>query len=159
MFPTFMSSSGAIAILALLAKATLLLVAALGAAAVLRRAAAGARHLVWLAVLASVLVLPLLARWAPLRIEGLPPATENSQVRAGIDAASTRAPTTLQGQAGSQQPQLPQGQQRVQGDNQGSQNARQATSSERSDWSNISWWTLALGAWLTVAAGLLAWLG
>ena len=156
MSPTFMSTSSAIVIVAVLAKATLLLVAALAAAAVLRRAAAGARHLVWLAVLASVLVLPIIARWAPFRLEVLPP--DNAGVLAGSDAVSTPAPNALQVQATWQQPQSRPGPQQSQVSRAVAE-PRQATSSQHSAWSDISWWTLALGAWLTVAAGLLAWLG
>jgi len=158
MSPTFISTSSAIVIVAVLAKATLLLVAALAAAAVLRRAAAGARHLVWLAVLASVLVLPIIARWAPFRLEVLPPETDNARVLAGIDAVSSPAPNALQVQATSQQPQSRPGAQQSQV-GRAVEEPRQATSSEHRAWSDISWWTLALGAWLTVAAGLLAWLG
>jgi beta-lactamase regulating signal transducer with metallopeptidase domain/HEAT repeat protein len=51
-------------------KATLLLVAGMLAAIALRSAAA--RHLVWLATLLSVLVLPVLLRLAPVRLEVLP---------------------------------------------------------------------------------------
>lgn len=55
-----------------LVKATALLVAGLLAAAALRRAAAGARYLVWLATLAGVLVLPGLVRVAPVQLEIVP---------------------------------------------------------------------------------------
>ena len=156
MSPTFMSSASAIAIVAVLAKATLLLVAALAVAGVLRRAAAGARHLVWLAVLASVLVLPIIARWAPLRLEVLPPATDNSSSSAGIVVPSTVVPGALPVQAQSQPAQFQTGQQQTQRNS--TPQSRQAGPSERSVWSSLSWWTLALGAWLTVAAALLAWL-
>ena len=64
------------ALLLLLAKATIVLVAALGIARALRRAAAGARHLVWLATLAALLLVPALAMWAPLPITVLPPLPE-----------------------------------------------------------------------------------
>lgn len=56
-----------------LAKGTLLLVVAVGVAAALRRSPAGARHLVWLTTLATVLLFPALARWEPMRLEVLPP--------------------------------------------------------------------------------------
>jgi beta-lactamase regulating signal transducer with metallopeptidase domain len=55
-----------------LVKATALLLAGLLAAAALRRAAAGARYLVWLATLAGVLLLPGLVRVAPLQLEIVP---------------------------------------------------------------------------------------
>jgi bla regulator protein BlaR1 len=59
---------------AVVVKATLLLGCALLAAWALRRAAAGVRHLVWVAVLASVLALPALGRWTPLAVPLLPPS-------------------------------------------------------------------------------------
>src|SRR3954467_4368520 len=61
-------------LLVFLAKATVLLLAALVATFTLQRATAGARHLVWLAALVGVLALPVLARIPMLRI-GLLPAS------------------------------------------------------------------------------------
>jgi beta-lactamase regulating signal transducer with metallopeptidase domain len=57
-----------------LAKVTLLLLAGGALAVALRRAPAGARHLVWLATLAGVLALPALLRLSPLSLEVLPAA-------------------------------------------------------------------------------------
>jgi beta-lactamase regulating signal transducer with metallopeptidase domain/HEAT repeat protein len=56
----------------LLAKATILLLAALGITFAMQRASAGARHLVWLVTLGTLLLVPALAAWAPLRMEILP---------------------------------------------------------------------------------------
>ena len=67
-------SSPAMALGMLLAKATLLLLVAFGAATLLQRAAAGARHLVWVAILGAVLFLPVLSAWSPLRLAILPSA-------------------------------------------------------------------------------------
>ena len=53
-------------------KATSILLTALLVTLAMRRAAAGARHLVWFVALASVLGLPALALWAPLPIHVLP---------------------------------------------------------------------------------------
>jgi beta-lactamase regulating signal transducer with metallopeptidase domain/HEAT repeat protein len=58
--------------LMLLAKATLILLTALGITVLMQRASAGARHLVWLVTLGTLLVVPAIARWAPLRLEVLP---------------------------------------------------------------------------------------
>jgi beta-lactamase regulating signal transducer with metallopeptidase domain/HEAT repeat protein len=55
-----------------LLKATALLMLALAVTAVLRRAAAGTRHLVWLGTLAGILLLPAVSAWAPLRIAIVP---------------------------------------------------------------------------------------
>jgi beta-lactamase regulating signal transducer with metallopeptidase domain len=154
MSPTFISSSGALVILSLLAKATLLLVSALGVAAVLRRAPAGARHLVWLAVLASVLVLPVIARWAPLRLEVLPAAVDQgNQVRTS-DASAVATAALGHSAAPVQQPQ---GQPTAQPE-QRSHETRQAAPSWFAQWRSVSWWQVALGAWIAVAAALLAWL-
>ena len=77
-----------------LAKATLLLVAALAAATWLRHGSAGARHLVWLAALVGVLALPLLSRIQSLRVPVLPSslATPPTRVEPAIAAA---APTAM----------------------------------------------------------------
>jgi beta-lactamase regulating signal transducer with metallopeptidase domain/HEAT repeat protein len=56
----------------LLAKATLILLAALGITVAMQRASAGARHLVWLVTLGTLLLVPAVAMWAPLRLEILP---------------------------------------------------------------------------------------
>jgi beta-lactamase regulating signal transducer with metallopeptidase domain len=70
-------------VILVLLKITLLLLAALAATVVLQRASAGARHLVWLIVLAALIVLPPLAAWAPLPLPVLPAATAMSNSPAG----------------------------------------------------------------------------
>src|SRR5688572_17351920 len=57
----------------LVVKATLLVAAGGAVAAVLRRAPAGTRHLVWLATLVAVLALPLSLQLTPVRVAILPP--------------------------------------------------------------------------------------
>jgi beta-lactamase regulating signal transducer with metallopeptidase domain/HEAT repeat protein len=65
--------------LLLLAKATLILVAALGITVAMQRGSAGARHLVWLATLAIVLLVPAVTAWVPpLRLKILPPVTQKA---------------------------------------------------------------------------------
>ena len=64
--------SAGLSILVILAKATLVLVAALGVTRALERSSAVARHLVWFVALASILLIPALASWGPLRLEILP---------------------------------------------------------------------------------------
>jgi beta-lactamase regulating signal transducer with metallopeptidase domain len=56
----------------LLAKATIILVVALGITRLMQRASAGARHLVWLATLGALLLIPAVTTWAPLRVAVLP---------------------------------------------------------------------------------------
>src|SRR4051812_37962981 len=59
----------------LLVKATIILVAALGITLAMRRASATARHLVWLVTLGTLLLVPMLTAWAPLRVAVLPAVT------------------------------------------------------------------------------------
>ena len=60
------------ALIVWLLKATLILVAALTATSLLRRASAGTRHLVWLGTLAGILLLPALSFVTPVRWGVLP---------------------------------------------------------------------------------------
>jgi beta-lactamase regulating signal transducer with metallopeptidase domain/HEAT repeat protein len=68
----FTLSSASLPMLLLLAKATVILIAALGATIVMQRASAGSRHLVWLVSLAALVLLPALVAWSPLRLAVLP---------------------------------------------------------------------------------------
>jgi beta-lactamase regulating signal transducer with metallopeptidase domain/HEAT repeat protein len=71
-------------------KATVILIAALGVTIVMRRAAAGSRHLVWLITLVSVLLIPALAVWAPLPLRILP--SDLVSVSAIASTAAPQAP-------------------------------------------------------------------
>lgn len=64
-----------LSVVMLLAKATIILIAALGITIAMQRASAGARHLVWLVTLGALLLVPALAAWSPLRLAILPPPT------------------------------------------------------------------------------------
>src|SRR4051812_40504550 len=59
-------------LLVLLGKATIILLAALGITLTMQRASAGARHLVWLVTLATLLLVPALTAWGPVRLRVLP---------------------------------------------------------------------------------------
>lgn len=61
------------AVLLFLAKATIILVGALLATLVMQRASAGSRHLVWLVTLGTLLLVPALTAWGPIRLAVLPP--------------------------------------------------------------------------------------
>src|SRR5437868_4466411 len=65
-------SAQALSLGLLVAKITLVLLIALGATATMRRASAGARHVVWLTALAMLALFPLLTRWTPIRLAVLP---------------------------------------------------------------------------------------
>lgn len=74
----------------LVAKTTLVLVAALTVTRVLQRASATARHVVWVVALAAMLAIPAVAAWAPLRIAALPPTVDATPL-ARVDAMVTAA--------------------------------------------------------------------
>jgi len=58
--------------LMLLVKATLILLVAIGITLSMQRASAGARHLVWLVALATLLLVPALTAWGPIPLRILP---------------------------------------------------------------------------------------
>ena len=62
----------ALPVLLFLGKATLLLLLAVIASAALKRASAGARHMIWVGALAAVVLLPALSRWMPWHVVVLP---------------------------------------------------------------------------------------
>lgn len=73
-------------LLMLTAKATIILVAALGMTFTMQRASAGARHLVWLVTLGTLLLVPALAAWSPLRLAILPATHAVASPNAGVAA-------------------------------------------------------------------------
>src|SRR5256885_14386123 len=75
---TFLYTLAQPALVAWLLKSTALLILALAATTLLRRASAGTRHLVWLATLAGVLLLPAVSLWTPgpLAIVPSPPVPD-----------------------------------------------------------------------------------
>jgi beta-lactamase regulating signal transducer with metallopeptidase domain/HEAT repeat protein len=76
-----------------LVKATALLVAALAATAVLRRASAGTRHLVWVGALAGILLLPALSFWTPVRLAILPTSLTHVVLPGEATGAEVHAPS------------------------------------------------------------------
>jgi beta-lactamase regulating signal transducer with metallopeptidase domain/HEAT repeat protein len=80
MFNTFSTLSGdtasaGLSVLMILAKATLVLMGALVVTRVMERGSAVSRHLVWFVSLGSLLLIPALASWSPLRLAILPAET------------------------------------------------------------------------------------
>jgi hypothetical protein len=73
--------------LLLLAKATLILIAALGITVAMQRASAGSRHLVWLITLGALLLVPALATFTPLRMEILPESTQRAVQQNATDGS------------------------------------------------------------------------
>ncbi len=142
--PLMAWSGSAVSLVVLVAKATLLLLAALGVTALLQRAPAGARHIVWVGIVTALLVLPGLSAWSPLRFailpasitaplapEVMPPA---EPVQTPIDRV--RIPTEALPPAGPTGP---------------------AAALPRATIA-FSPWQIALLVWGVIAAGLCAWL-
>jgi len=88
-FSTMSGLTGSgISMLMLLAKATLILLVALGITLSMQRASAGARHLVWLVTLAALLLVPALTAWAPIPIRVLPAKAKSEPTVAPAAGAS-----------------------------------------------------------------------
>src|SRR5256714_4255501 len=92
-FSSFAASESGIPVLMLLLKATLILLVALGITLSMQRASAGARHLVWLVTLATLLLVPALTAWGPIPLRILPAAATTAP-RVSVENAST-APKTV----------------------------------------------------------------
>jgi beta-lactamase regulating signal transducer with metallopeptidase domain/HEAT repeat protein len=71
----FAFTASSISMMMLLVKATFILLVALGVTLSMQRASAGARHLVWLVTLATLLLVPALTAWAPIPLRILPANT------------------------------------------------------------------------------------
>ena len=67
------TASMGLSVLMILAKATLILLAALGVTRIMERGSAVSRHLVWFVSLGALLLIPVLASWSPIRLAVLPP--------------------------------------------------------------------------------------
>jgi beta-lactamase regulating signal transducer with metallopeptidase domain/HEAT repeat protein len=83
-----MNMSDTMTLLVWLAKATALLLLAMGLTIGLRRAPAGARYTIWLATLGALLLVPAMSAWSPLPLPILPgdPVVANSVSDAGAPA-------------------------------------------------------------------------
>jgi beta-lactamase regulating signal transducer with metallopeptidase domain/HEAT repeat protein len=88
-------TGSSISMVVLLAKATLILLVALGITLSMQRASAGARHLVWLVTLAALLLVPALTAWAPIPIRVLP-----ANVKSESAVAPSPSPLILTNRAG-----------------------------------------------------------
>lgn len=128
-------------IIVLVAKATLLLITALGVTALLQRASAGARHLVWVGIVAALLILPALSAWSPLRVAILPPAISEPQTQERAEVVTPVTPAV-------DPRRIPNTVSPVLAETALATPAR----------TRVSSWRIALGVWAVVAAGLGAWL-
>src|SRR5688572_12885946 len=86
-------SSANLSMLVLLAKATLILIAALGITLAMQRASAGARHLVWLVTVSMLLLVPALSAWGPLQLAILPASPIASSEATGSIATPSSSAT------------------------------------------------------------------
>jgi beta-lactamase regulating signal transducer with metallopeptidase domain/HEAT repeat protein len=84
--------------LMLLAKATVILIAAITMTFIMKRGSAGARHLVWLVTLGGLLLIPALTAWAPLPVAVLPPVASAGKAApsSGPTNVDQRLPNTAQ---------------------------------------------------------------
>jgi beta-lactamase regulating signal transducer with metallopeptidase domain/HEAT repeat protein len=88
------SSPAGGAVIALL-KVTVVLLLALAMTLLMRRAAAGARHLVWLLALGAGLVVPAVALWSPLPVRVLPAVVRESVPTSAPATSEVRATAPL----------------------------------------------------------------
>ena len=75
-------------LLVLIVKVTIILLAALGITRTMQRASAGARHLVWLVTLGTLLLVPTLTAWGPISIHVLAPVGAAPVVERRLPAPS-----------------------------------------------------------------------
>ena len=99
MIPNSFADAAALAVshvslVVLLIKATIILVAALGITMAMQRASAGARHLVWLVTLGTLLVMPALTAWGPLPLRVLPATALPSAASLPSSALDVAPPAT-----------------------------------------------------------------
>ena len=89
------SAAAGQSVLMILAKATLVLLAAMAVTRIMERGSAVSRHLVWFVSLGALLMIPALASWSPLRLAILPPesgASANLGAPIGDGPSSAAAP-------------------------------------------------------------------
>jgi beta-lactamase regulating signal transducer with metallopeptidase domain len=83
------TTSSGLSVLLILAKATVVLLAALGVTRVMERGSAVSRHLVWFVSLGALLLIPLLASWSPIRLAILPSDAAAPSFDAPVTAGAT----------------------------------------------------------------------
>jgi len=129
----------------LLAKATLILVAALGITIAMQRGSAGARHLVWLSTLAIVLLVPAVTAWVPqLPVKILPPVAQKQSAQAAAPSAAQPVTQPAIEQSASTAPVV---------------TAPTSIATEESGFfSNLSGFQIALLVWAAIALALAGWL-
>ncbi len=89
------ATAAALAAALTLIKMTLVLLAALAVTLAMRRAPAGARHLVWLVALATMLLIPVVSAWGPVSLPVLPQVASKT-LGSPVATASLSTPTPAQ---------------------------------------------------------------
>lgn len=98
------SAAAGLSVLMILAKATLVLLAAMAVTRIMERGSAVSRHLVWFVSLGALLLIPALASWSPLRLAILPaesgvetgaPMSSGPSSRLAPAGIPTEAPTAV----------------------------------------------------------------
>jgi len=151
------TTSSGLSVLLILAKATVVLLAALGVTRAMERGSAVSRHLVWFVALGALLLIPLLASWSPIRLAILPsdaaPLSLGAPTSAGpATVGPSVAPTVAPVIAG---PGSPISSPRVET----AANTVRDIVSPQTPWFGIlSDPTLLLGIWATVAVLFAGWL-
>ena len=92
-----------ISMMLLLAKATIILLVALGITVVMQRASAGARHLVWLVTVAALLFVPALTAWAPLPVRVLPAVRSIAREYSPLSNTGRDKSVVIKSEAGDEQ--------------------------------------------------------
>ncbi|HEX5073321.1 MAG TPA: HEAT repeat domain-containing protein [Gemmatimonadaceae bacterium] len=153
------TTSSGLSVLMILAKATVVLLAALGVTRAMERGSAVSRHLVWFVSLGALLLIPLLASWSPIRLAILPSDTAAPALGAPTSAGPTTlgvrsaAPTAAPQVAG---PGSPISSPRVES---AATTVRDIVSPQTPWFGILSDPTLLFGIWATVALLFAGWLG
>jgi beta-lactamase regulating signal transducer with metallopeptidase domain len=150
-----------LATLLLIAKVSVVLLVALTAAALMQRASATSRHLVWMAALFAMLALPILAIWSPVQFAVLPSALagNSASVRAAVLTADDLGAVALQETSAAQRNQVADVAAPVSeaaGDRAAADAATHALSTTTV--TPLSVTQLIVGVWVVVATALLGWL-
>ena len=87
------TASAGLSVLMILVKATLILLAALAVTRTMERGSAIARHLVWFVSLGSLLLIPALSSWTPIRLAILPAVDAPSEIAAPVGFSAPATPS------------------------------------------------------------------
>ncbi len=142
-------------VLLIVCKATAVLLVALALTALMQRASASSRHLVWAASLCALLAVPALAVWSPVRFAVLPGAwtsPDTAQIATAVSVPDARMRTNARGERanGTAAPNI---------DTDADPSAAVRQTAGAPTWlADTSPLTLLLLAWGTMTAAIIGWL-